>query len=180
MKPFALSLLLAAAACGPPRVEGIATIEEQDAPLLSAVRAGDPDVEPQFALGFYSAERDGWRWTRGRFSIVLLAPPDAAKQGAVVELTFAVPQVVLDRLGPVTVSAAVGGVALSPETRDTPALRAYRRAAPPQAFSKREVLVEFALNKVLKPFTYPGEDRELGVAVHGAALLPAGGSGAAK
>ena len=166
-------LLLALSACGKPRVQGIATIEEQDAPLKSVIRAGDPIDELQFASGFYPAEPDGWRWSRGHFSLVLLAPEEAARNGATLELDVNAPQVLLDQIGPVTITASIRGVGLEPETRSRPGMLAYRRFVPASAFSKREVLVDFTLDKVVQPNTLPGEDRELGVAVHGAALLKA-------
>jgi hypothetical protein len=165
-------LLLTLVSCGKPRIPSVATIEEQDAPLKSAVLARVPEDEIQLMAGFYPVEPDGWRWTRGHFTVVLRAPEDAPMRGAVLELTLDVPQVVLDQVGPVTVSASIGGAALTPETRTHPGIAAYRRAVPAQAFSQKELIVEFQFDKVVKPYTIPGEDRELGAAVHGVALLP--------
>ena len=161
-------------ACGKPRVQGIATIEEQDAPLKSAIRAGDPADELQFVSGFYPVEGDGWRWTRGHFTLVLLAPDDAPRNGATLELQLDVPKVVLDKIGPVTITASIHGVGLPPQTRDTPGVAAYRSLVPAASLAKREVLVDVSLDKVLKPYALPGEDRELGLAIHGAALLKVG------
>jgi len=165
-------LLLAVTACSRPRIQGIATIEEEHVEVKSSIRAGDPAVDSQFASGFHPAERDGWRWTRKHFTAVLLAPPESAAHGALLELRFDVPEGILSRLGPVTLSAEIAGIRLKPETRNHPGVETYRRPVPAVAFSKREVLVEFSLDKVIEPNTLPGEDRELGVAVHAVALLP--------
>ena len=165
-------LLIAVTACSRPHIQGISTIEEEDAPLASAIRAGDPAVDLQFASGFYPAEQDGWRWTRGYFTAMLLAPPDAAAHGALLELRFDVPEVVINRLGPVTLSATISGIPLEPQTRSHPGIEPYRKPIPAKVFSKREVLVEFSLDKVIESNSLPGEDRELGVVVHAVALLP--------
>jgi hypothetical protein len=172
-------LLLTLVSCGKPRIPGVATIEEQDAPLKGAVLARVPEDEPQLVAGFYPAEPDGWRWTRGRFSVVLQAPADAATRGAVLELMLDVPQVVLDQVGPVTIASSIGGVPLAAETRAQHGIVAYRRAVPAAAFSQPEVVVEFQLDKVVQPNTMPGEDRELGAALHGVALLPVSTAGKA-
>jgi hypothetical protein len=164
-------LLFTLVACGKPHVPRVSTIEEQDAPLKSVVLARLPEDEPQLVAGFYPAEPDGWRWTRGHFTVVLQAPANASTHGAILELALDVPQVVLDQVGPVTVSASIAGQFLAPETRLHPGITPYRRTVPAQVFSQREVVVEFQLDKVVKPYTMPGEDRELGAAMHSAALL---------
>jgi hypothetical protein len=179
---FAAALVLGVTlvACGKPRVQGIATIEEQEAPLKSAILARNPMDEPQFVSGYYPAEPDGWRWTRGHFVVVLLAPPNSAAKGAVLEAKIDVPQVVLDHVGPVTVRATIGGVALEPETRSHPGIAPYRRSVPASVLQSPEVLIDFTLDKVVKPYTLPGEDRELGLAMHAVALAAADQSAAEK
>jgi hypothetical protein len=171
---FLLMAILAAATitCSRPRVDGIPTIEEKDAPLLSTIRASDAAADSQFVSGFYPAEHDGWRWVRQHFAVVLEAPADAKEHGAVLELKWDAPQVVLDKVGPITLSASVAGVALPPETRDHSGVGTYHQTLTAAALPGHVVLIDFALDKVVKPFTNPGEDRELGVAVHAAALLP--------
>ena len=171
--PLIPALLLALTACGKPRVQGIATIEEQDAPLKGTIRSADPTDNMQFVSGFYPAESDGWRWSRAHFAVALTAPNDATLNGAILELTYDAPKAVLNQVGPVTVSATIHGAQLEPEKRSQTGIAVYRRTIPASALSQREVLVNFTLDKVVKPNTLPGEDRELGIAVHGVALVKA-------
>ena len=65
----------------------------------------DPQAAAQMTHGFHSLE-NGWRWVASKFGVTL-APPEGST--AQLELKFALPAAVVDRLGAVTLSATVNG-----------------------------------------------------------------------
>src|SRR5438105_189836 len=50
--------------------------------MVSTVRMNDSKAGAQLLSGFYPVENDGWRWTAGRFSVLLRTPLAAAQRGA--------------------------------------------------------------------------------------------------
>ncbi len=78
----------------------------------------DPATADQLISGFYNIENSGdnaWRWTAPDFTLAL-APPPEPQRGArlLVRLYFSETQI--QELGPITISASVGGEPLAPET----------------------------------------------------------------
>jgi len=165
---FAAALVLAATSCNrqPAKVE---TIEVEQPELSSVVSAGDPAHAVQFVQGFYDIEQGAWRWTRGKFSITLQAPGGAAQKGAVLELKFVLPGPVINKTGPVTMSAILDGNALPPEKFEKEGAQIFRRDIPAAVFRGPSVNVEFTLDKFLAAGVV--EERELGIIVQTAALM---------
>jgi hypothetical protein len=162
--PLALALLVGAAGCKrrPQKVEVQATDEEaQD--LETMVHVADPRGSLQLVRGFHDVEQSAWRWTMRKFSVTLRPPAGAAQKGATLQLKFAVPDPVIERLKDITLVANVQGVPLESETCRKPGEYTYTRDVPARAFSGDAVTVDFALDKVLPPSA--SDNRELGVVV---------------
>lgn len=150
-----------------PRVD---TIEDENQPALSSVHAANPRAAAQLLSGFHDVERNAWRWTAGKFSVIIQPPKGAAGNGAQLELKFAVPEPVIARRKAVTLYVSVEGQALAPETYTKPGEYTYLRPVPASALSTGPVKVDFALDKYLASGEI--ETRELGVVFTSAALLP--------
>src|SRR5205085_9170928 len=112
---------------------GRAPIPEAPAALLSAIDVGDPKANVQLVHGFWKIEGGGWRWTAGKFSVVLQPPPGAASQGARLSFDLNFPRVIIDKLGPVTLSASVNGMQLPQETYRETGDKTYVRDVPAAA-----------------------------------------------
>ena len=142
-----------------------ARVEEagQDATLASTVHVADPRTAPQLVNGFYDVEQNAWRWTAGRFTVMLRPPRGAAEKGAVLNLKFAVPDVVLAKLKTISLDASVGGTTFPPETYTQAGEFTFQRDIPADLLKGDTVKVDFHLDKSLPP---SGSDaRELGVIV---------------
>lgn len=161
-------VLAATAACNrqPPKVE---TIEDEKPQLASVISAGDPAHAVQFVQGFYDIEQGSWRWTRSKFSLTLAAPGGAAEKGATLELKFSLPEPVVKKVGPVTLSASIDGNALPPEKFDKEGEQVYRRDIPANLFRGPAANLEFSLDKFLAAGAV--EERELGIILQTAALM---------
>ena len=161
---LALALLLSPAGCvrKPTKAKSEATIEDARS-LLTMIQVADPKASAQLVKGFYNVEGNSWRWTMGKFSVVLSPPPNASKNGAKLALRLSVPEPVIKKLGPMKLSASVDGVALPDETYTKPGQYVYTRDVPAQALGKGVVAVDFALDKCLPPSE--ADRRELGIVV---------------
>ncbi len=163
------ALLLATAACKRSQPRADATIEEGPV-LQTMLQMGDPNAAPQLIRGFYEVEAGAWRWTMGKFAVTLSPPPQAATHGARLTVMLVVPEPVIRKLGAVTLSAGVDGVALPGETYAKAGQYVYSREVPAQSLAKRAVTVDFALDKFLPPGE--ADQRELGLVVTAAGFEP--------
>ena len=169
---LALALTLAAAGCKrEQKAVHVQQPEEELAPrLASAVSMADPKLEPQLLSGFYGIEGNAWRWTAKKFSVALRTPANAAQNGATLNLSLSIPQVVVDKLKSVTLSAMAGDSALAPETYSKSDQYIYKRDVPPAALKRGSVRIDFTLDKAIPP---SGADlRELGIIVSNVTLEP--------
>ena len=133
------------------------------APLQSIVNTRDPRTAGQLLDGFYGVEAAAWRWSAKQFSVRLKTPAGAAQKGATLKLVLTVPPVVIEKSTTVTLSASVGSATLPPETYSAPGEYTYRRDVPANLLTGSDVIVNFALDKSMKP---DGPDRrELGVVI---------------
>jgi hypothetical protein len=135
---------------------------EEQLNLKSAVSMADPEAAPQLISGFHNLEQNSWRWTMGRFS-VLLKPPPSAPSGARVIVRLSVPDAVLQQTGPVTLTATLNGARLGSETWRTAGEYTFEAPVPAAALGPDAVTVDFALDKYLPAGT--AEARELGLIV---------------
>jgi len=156
-----LSLALAPAGCRRHR-RTVQTTEESPM-LASVVATADPHVATQFLSGFYGVEQNAWRWTAGKFSVVLRPPRTAATNGAVLQLKFTIPEVAMSKLKAMSLSAYVNGTALAPESYTQAGDFVYSRDVPANLLEGDVARIDFSLDKTMPPT--PADQRELGVVV---------------
>lgn len=136
--------------------------------LASTVSMADAKSAFQLLHGFHRVEQDSWRWTMQHFGVALRVPAGAGASGAALTLRFTIPEVVLQRLKQVTVSARAAGEPLAPETYTKVGDAVYRRVIPARALAEDPVRIEFALSEVLAAGSL--DSRELGVVASEVAL----------
>ncbi len=135
---------------------------EEEAPqMATTVHVADPRTAAQLVGGFYDIEQGSWRWTAGKFSVVLRTPRGSAQKGAVLKLKFNIPDAVMGKLGPMAIAASVEGTALKPETYTQPGEYIYARDLPPEVMARDTARVDFHLDKFLPAGS--ADSRELGV-----------------
>src|SRR5262249_55430042 len=132
MAALLLAVALAPAGCKR-RNRGRAAAVEENIPAVSVLNVADPEAPRQLVRGFYSLEDDAWRWTRSRFSVALRPPEGSSRSGARLELKGSIPETVIQRLGPISLSATINGQALKPETFSKGGILTYSREAPASA-----------------------------------------------
>jgi hypothetical protein len=161
--PAVLLLAIAGVSCTGKRSGVTVENEEQAAPrVASVIRMNDPSSSAQLLSGFYPIENNSWRWTAGKFSALLRTPPGAAQSGATLTMAFVVPEIVIRKVGNVTLRASIGGTALKPETWTAAGTYEYSADVPPSMLAPESVKVDFALDKSLPPDV---DRRELGIIV---------------
>lgn len=157
-----LCLALAPLGCKRKRVT-VQTTEEELPPLATIVHTADPKASTQLVSGFYGIEQNAWRWTSGKFSVLLRPPRTAASKGATLQLKFAIPDVSMSQLKVVSLAAAINGTALSPESYTQAGQFTYTRDVPASLLTGDSVKVDFTLDKTVPPSA--SDQRELGVIV---------------
>ena len=166
----ALAAALWLAACkGRERVPAAQTEEEQGE-LAGVVHMADERAASQLLSGFHTLEQNSWRWTAGRFAVLVRTQGGAAEKGANLRLKFFIPDAVLAKLKVMALSATVNGMPLAPESYTQPGDFTYAREVPPAALRAETAKVEFALDKFLPPSE--ADQRELGVVVTSVGLEP--------
>jgi hypothetical protein len=130
----------------------------------------DTKASSQLVSGFYGLEAGSWRWTAGRFSVLLGTPDSAVRNGATLKLELSVPQPLIDRVKTTVLRASVQGTALSPESFTHPGTVTFVREVPANLLDGDPVKVEFALDRYLPAGAVDG--RELGVIVTSVGFEP--------
>lgn len=161
-------LLLMVTGCKKKGREGAVRTSESGGTLASMVQVADPRVAAQLIKGFYPVENRAWRWTQGKFTVALRPPRTGAQNGARLVLKFVIPDVVLDKLHSLNLSARVNGIDLPPQEYTRSGEQTYSRDVPPVALPATAVNVDFTLDKSLPPS--PADNRELGVIVSAVGL----------
>lgn len=128
--------------------------------MASTVRMNDPHAGAQLLSGFYAMENGAWRWTAGKFSVLLRTPPEAAQRGGALTLAFTIPDIVIQKLNKVTITASINGMALKSAEFDAPGSYVFSTDVPASALTKDSVRVDFAVNRTLPPGV---DKRELGI-----------------
>jgi hypothetical protein len=131
--------------------------------LLSVVSVADPAGTVQLASGFFELESNTWRWTAPKFTVVLRPPEGAAEKGAQLELHLNLPAVVVNRVGPVAVTAEIAGRTLAPERYSKAGDYVYARDVDPALLRGTAVTIHFSTDKTFPP-TGP-DTRELALIV---------------
>ena len=155
-----LVALLGAGACGS-RIEEPAEVSET---LVSVLPMADPHAARQLLTGFYGVENGSWRWTKGKFAVLLRAPANAGQTGATLKGEFSVPSVALQNTRELNLSARVGSTDLGSQKITQAGGVVYQKGVPASAFSGTSVRIEFQLDHVVPPAPPgQGDQRELGL-----------------
>jgi hypothetical protein len=175
MRRLALLVACAALLAGVPgcrrhKKARIETIEESGPQLSPVINMADPHASVQLLKGFYDTEQNAWRWTKGKFSVTLRPPLSAVQKGATLEVKFAAPDAVIDKLKSFTLAANVNGTPILGETFSKAGEHVYSKDVPASAFGPDAVTVEFALDKFLTPGAV--DQRELGIVVSSIGFEP--------
>lgn len=109
--------------------------------------------------GWHDAEASGWRWTRQRF-VARIHFDDASKPERIVLHLF-VPAALMERLGPVTLSAFIDGCELQSATFTRAGEHEFIRRFKPVG---NEAVINFALDKSLPPEQNDRRERGLVIA----------------
>jgi hypothetical protein len=164
-----LALSFAPLGCKRHRVT-VETTEEEGVPLASIVHVADPKAATQLLSGFYGIEQNAWRWTAGRFSVVLRPPRTGAAKGATLKLNFTIPANVITQLKAISLSATINGTALPPESYTVAGQYTYSRDVAPALLTGDSVKVDFALDRTVPPSA--ADQRELGIVVSSVGFEP--------
>lgn len=149
------------------RRKGAGTQEEEQG-MASMVHMADPRTSAQLVRGFHTVEQNAWRWTMGKFTVVLKPPTGATARGATLLMNFAVPDPVINRLKTITLTPSVNGVQLTPEAYDKAGDYILTREVPASAFKSSVATVDFVLDRALPPDST--DQRELGIVVNSIGL----------
>ncbi len=142
--------------------------EDGEVILLSTVNVADPRAEDQLLSGFHGVEQRAWRWTEKSFSVAI-QPPAAEGQTVHLDLKFTVPDVVIDKVGPVTLGTTVNGRKLESETYAEAGQHfLFTRQIPPDTLTGGTARVDFDVDKAMPPSEL--DTRELAVVVSSIAL----------
>ena len=156
--------ILAIVPAGCKRHRRVTLLTNEEAPALASVVAtADPHAAAQFVSGFYGVEQNAWRWTAGKFSVLLRPPRAAAVSGAILQLKFTIPAVAMSKMKGVSLSASVNGAPLPPESYTQAGDFVYSRDVPANLLTGDVARVDFSLDKAM-PAT-PADRRELGLVV---------------
>jgi hypothetical protein len=128
-------------------------------PTMRELKPTDADFLTQ-STGFYILEKGGWRWTMRDFSLTF----PGSHPGASLTLHVNVPDVAIQKSGPITLSMRAGDHALAPETFSRAGDFTITRTLEP-AWGNR---FDFHMDKTLPPT--PSDARELGIIFVGARL----------
>jgi len=139
-------------------------------PASSSIPMNDPAVEKQLIAGFYGIEASSWRWTAKRFSAVLRMPTTERSRDLAIRLSLFIPEIQIQRLGPMTLHAEISGRKLPGQTFSHAGPYKYiaqlSDSDPPRALE----CIDFSLDKATPPTAV--EARELGVVVTAVEIEP--------
>ena len=136
--------------------------------LLSTLDVADPRAVDQLVEGFHQLENGAWRWTAGKFSVVVKVPVSTSPQVLAVVFRLTVPEVVTQRLGPVTLAVQANGSSLGSVTYDQPGDYVFQKDLPPESSDQELVRLDFELDKALPPGD--PDYRELAIIAHSIGL----------
>jgi hypothetical protein len=159
-----IPLLLAGAGCKR-RHRGSSQTDQP----VSTVFAGDPNVAAHFATGFYQVEANAWRWTDKQFAVDLSPPLHANERGAQLVVKLSVPDVLLQKVASVQLSASIQGYNLEPQTFSMPGQYTFTRDVPADRFQDDVVRINFVVDHSLPPTDT--DRRQLGIIVSQVGLV---------
>lgn len=128
--------------------------------MVSTVRMNDAKAGGQLLNGFYPIEGGAWRWTARKFSVYLRTPAGAAQSGATLSFLFTIPDVVIQKLQNLTLTASSGGMVLKTAEYKAPGAEVFSADVPASLLGTDSIKVDFTLDKSLPPGV---DKRELGI-----------------
>jgi len=142
--------------------------EEGSVGLSPSIYMGDPRSTVQLVRGFHQIEENAWRWTMGRFTLIFRRPDTPAGKRTVLVLRGNVPDSLLKKVGPVTLTALLGPDPVGQITISKPGPVTLEADVPNSLLTGETVTFDFVLDK----FAPPGllDPRELGIIVISASL----------
>jgi hypothetical protein len=168
--PLALLLALTIAACTGKHSRVTVQNEEPDTGprMASTVQMNDPHAAAQLLSGFYAVENNMWRWTAGKFSVQLRTPL-AAQNGATLTLSFTIPDVIVQKLKNIRVTASINGMELKSQQYDTAGPYTLSADVPAALLTGESVKADFTVDKTMRP---DGDARDLGLIANSVAISP--------
>lgn len=136
--------------------------------IESTFKMNDTGAQPQLVKGVYGIESGTWRWTSGHFSILLRSPLSSAQHGGTLSLALTVPDVIIQKLGPVTLTASAGGTKLKSETYSKPGAYTFGADVPSSLLGNETVTFDFDVDKSIPPSST--DSRELALIVSAVSL----------
>jgi tRNA (mo5U34)-methyltransferase len=134
-------------------------VSDRDERAFYLLRSGYGLAQLRLISGWHEVENKGSRWTEREFSAGIPAEMSARRR---MRLNLYLPEVALQRLGPIKLSATIDGQELRPAEFATPGAHAFERTLP-KAPVPQERILRFALDKALAPGVL--DSRELGLIV---------------
>jgi hypothetical protein len=141
---------------------------EENLNLLSEVHMADPAASRQLIRGFHPLEQNSWRWTQGKFAVILQPPAGSEKTGAQVSVQLTVPPPVVERLKGVTLAILLNGVQLGSATWRNPGEYTFSADVPSASLGTEPVTFDFVLDRFLAAGAV--DSRELGLIVSSVSL----------
>ncbi|MCU1328529.1 MAG: hypothetical protein JWN34_3899 [Bryobacterales bacterium] len=129
--------------------------------LSSSLKMSDQSAAAQLTRGFYALESGSWRWTAGSFQAALRPPMTSSEKGAVLLFSFSIPDVLIQKLSAVNLSASIGSTKLKSEKYAKAGSYTFSADVPASLLTGEKVTVDFALDKSLAAGTV--DQRELGL-----------------
>lgn len=158
-----ITLVLSTAACRSHHRDTVKNEEQAEVGprIASTLKMSDAPAPAQLLRGFYSLESGAWRWTAGNFTVLLRPPLASAQRGAVLTFAFTIPDVVIEKLKSVTLTASLSGTKLKSQTFSKPGPFTFTTDIAPELLAKDAVTIDFTLDKSLPAGTV--DQRELGI-----------------
>jgi len=126
------------------------------------------DATRQLAAGIHDVENNAWRWTAGEFSIVLATPRGASTRGADLVFGFHIPDAILRRTGPVTLTAYLNAAEVGARTYTAAGAQRFSAMIPPELLRQSPLAIDFHLDRYIPRGVL--ESRELGVVAYTVSL----------
>jgi hypothetical protein len=166
----ALLLTLTSVACTGKHSRVTVQNEEPDTGprVASTVQMNDPHAAAQLLSGFYAVENNMWRWTAGKFSVQLRTPL-AAPNGATLTLSLTIPDVIVQKLKNIKVTASINGMELKSQQYDTAGPYTLSADVPASLLTGESLKADFTVDKTMRP---DGDARDLGVIANSVAISP--------
>jgi len=126
------------------------------------------DATRQLAAGIYNVENGVWRWTAGNFGIVLATPHRASTRGANLMFAFYIPDAIMRRTGPITLTAYLNEAEVGATTYTTAGAQRFSAVIPADLMRQSPVAIDFHLDRYVPKVVL--DPRELGVVADSVSL----------